>query len=138
MNNFDRGALTIRELDAHLREDFYLFIGKSFITLNPGVQYLPNKHIAAIAWHLEQVRLGRIKRLIITMPPRSLKSLSSSVALPAFVHGKDPTKHIVCVSYGQDFASKLQNDYRALLRSPFYRRIFPNTRIDASKIRRAR
>jgi hypothetical protein len=42
-----------------------------------------NWHIGAIAHHLKQVRLGRIKRLIINLPPRYLKSLMTSVAFPA-------------------------------------------------------
>src|ERR1700677_3195365 len=120
-------------LDAILRGNLYSFIRKVFMTLNPSALYRDNWHIQAIAWHLEQVRLGRITRLIITMPPRSLKSISASVAFPAFVHGKDPTKNILCVSYGQDLAAKLQNDYRAVLGAPWYNRIFPGTRIGPSK-----
>ena len=49
-----------------------------------------NWHICRIAYRLEQVRLGKIKRLIITVPPRSLKSIMCSVAFPAFVLGHDP------------------------------------------------
>ena len=41
-----------------------------------------NWHIQALAYYLEQVRLGKINRLIINMPPRSLKSIVSSVAFP--------------------------------------------------------
>jgi hypothetical protein len=89
----DRG-MDLALLDAILRDDFHSFIRKVFLTLNPGAQYRDNWHIRALAWHLEQVRLGRIKCLIITMPPRSLKSISASVAFSAFLHGKDPTKEI--------------------------------------------
>jgi predicted phage terminase large subunit-like protein len=116
-------------LDALLRNSPMTFIRKAFATLHPGDPFRNNWHINAIAWHLELVRQGRVKRLIITMPPRSLKSLSVSVAFPAFVHGHDPTRRIVCVSYGQELAAKLQNDYREVLGSDWYRRIFPNTRI---------
>ena len=49
-----------------------------------------NWHILALAFALEQVRSGKIKRLIINMPPRSLKSMMTSVAFPAFVLGHDP------------------------------------------------
>ena len=48
-------------------------------------------HIEAIAWQLERVRRGEIRRLIINMPPRSLKSIAASVAFPAFVLGHDPS-----------------------------------------------
>ena len=116
-----------------LRSDFSLFIEKCFRVLNPGTAYLPNWHIEAIAWHLEQVRLGKIKRLIITMPPRSAKSISASVAFPAFVHGHDPTKEIITVSYAQNLASSLHNDYRSIVSSEWYRDLFRGTRIDPRK-----
>src|SRR5260370_12819096 len=74
-------------VSALLRNDFMAFIRKTFMTLNPGAAFCDNWHINAIAHHLELVRLGTIKRLIITMPPRSLKSISASIAFPAFIHG---------------------------------------------------
>lgn len=116
-----------------LKADLYWFIEKCFRSLNPGTPYLRNWHIAGIAWHLEQVRLGKIKRLIVTMPPRSAKSISASVAFPAFVHGHSPTTKIIAVSYAQSLATKLHNDYRAVISSPWYQELFPETRIDTRK-----
>ena len=116
-----------------LRSNFAGFIGKCFQTLNPGTSYLYNWHIEAIAFHLEQVRLGKIKRLIITMPPRSAKSIAASIAFPAFIHGHDPTAEIVAESYAQNLASKLHNDYRLVLSSDWYMALFGDTRIDPKK-----
>lgn len=118
-----------RLLEAILRNYLPSLIAKAFSQLDPGTTFLPNWHIDAIAWHLEQVRLGRIRRLIITMPPRSLKSIAASVAFPAFVHAHHPDRRLICVSYASDLATKLHNDYRAVLRSPWYRELFPQTRI---------
>jgi len=92
-----------------------------------------NYHIEAMAYHLEQVRLGRIKRLIINLPPRYLKSLLTSVAFPAFVLGHDPTKRLIVVSYGSDLAVKLANDCRTVINSPRYRSIFRGTQISRTK-----
>ncbi|UVK55343.1 terminase family protein [Mesorhizobium sp. AR02] len=125
---FDRNLL-----DAALRTDFAAFIEAAFHLLNPGTDYAPNWHIDAIAHHLELVRLGTVRRLIITMPPRSLKSLSASIALPAFIHGHDPTRSVIGVTYAQDLSNKLSREYRSLIASPFYRRLFPQTRTDARK-----
>jgi len=77
--------------------------------------------------------LGKIKRLIINMPPRSAKSISASVAFPAFVHGHHPTTKIIAVSYAQSLASKLHNDYRSVISSPWYKGLFPDTRINPRK-----
>jgi predicted phage terminase large subunit-like protein len=92
-----------------------------------------NWHICTIAHHLEQVRRGKIKRLIITVPPRSLKSIMCSVAFPAFVLGHDPTKRLIVASYSADLAIKHGNDFRTVVNSAPYHAIFPAMRISAMK-----
>ena len=87
-----------RLLSALLRTDLSSFIPKVFQTVSPGDLYLHGWHIDAIAWALTRCLLGEIRRLIITLPPRSLKSIAASVAFPAFVLGRDPKQKIICVS----------------------------------------
>jgi predicted phage terminase large subunit-like protein len=123
----------IHLIDAMYRTDFPSFIGKCFYTLAPTSTFRMNWHIAAAAYHLEQVRLGKIKRLMINMPPRSLKSIMSSVAFPAFVLGHDPSKRLIAASYGSELAIKHANDCRAILNAPWYQRVFPQTRISRHK-----
>jgi predicted phage terminase large subunit-like protein len=108
-------------------------VQRIFPIVSPGSPFLPNWHVEAIAYALTRVMLGDIKRLIITVPPRSLKSICASVAFAAFVLGHDPTKCIICVSYSEGLARKHANDFRAVMRSPLYRRLFPGTRISAAK-----
>ena len=129
------GSITLKrdELDAVLRTDLPSFIESCFYTLLPTVEFHMNWHIEAIAFHLEQVRRGKIKRLIINLPPRSLKSIICSVAYPAFVMGHDPSARVIAVSYGTELATKLANDFRAILQSPRYRRLFPGTQISRAK-----
>ena len=121
------------QFDAIVRNDFVSFIQKCFHLLLPKVPFLINWHIFAIAFHLELVRVGKIKRLIINLPPQSLKSIMSSVAFPAFVLGYDSSKHLIVVSYGSELAAKLGNDCRAVLQSAWYQRLFPGTRISRLK-----
>ncbi len=71
-------------LDPFLRQDLASFIAKSFSTVSPGTVFLPNWHIEAIAWHVELVRLGHIRRLIIAMPPRSLSRSLPRWLFPIF------------------------------------------------------
>lgn len=118
-----------RLLQALLRTDLASFIGKAFGQITPGATYLPNWHIRAIAWHLQQVEAGQIKRLLITMPPRSLKSIAASVAFPAWILGRDPTRKIVCVSYANELSVKHSNDCRAVMQSDWYQALFPQNRI---------
>jgi predicted phage terminase large subunit-like protein len=112
-----------------MRRDLLHFVRRSFETVVPGETLRLNWHIQAIVHVLEQVRRGNIKRLIITIPPRHLKSITTSVAFPAFVLGHDPSKKFVCVSYSADLAIKHARDCRAVMNSPWYRRIFPEMRL---------
>jgi hypothetical protein len=118
-----------RVLEALLRRNLNAFVEKSFSTLAPGQAFVPAWHLQAIGWQLERVRRGEIRRLIINMPPRSLKSIMTSVAFPAFLLGHNPTQRIICVSYSGDLAKKHANDFRALVEAPWYRDLFPGARI---------
>ena len=113
------------ELRALLRLDLTSFIEKSFRELNPETEFLPNWHIEAIADQLEQCRRGRIKRLIINIPPRSLKSHCVSVAFVAWLLGHNPSAQIICASYAQDLADKHALDCRSVIASKWYQEVFP-------------
>ena len=71
-----------RVLDELQRQALAAFVEAMFCELNPGKRYSRNWHIETICWQLEQVARGKSQRLIITMPPRSLKSFIGSVASP--------------------------------------------------------
>lgn len=114
-------------LYAILRKDFNSFINKVFNTVNPGVKYYPNWHITLIAEYLQAIQNGDIKRLIINMPPRSLKSVCIGVAWPAWILGHDPTKRIMSASYSQILSEKHSLDCRFVMSSHWYKELFPKT-----------
>jgi predicted phage terminase large subunit-like protein len=120
-------------LAAILRSDFASFIRKCALTLAPGIPFQDNWHIHALAWYLDQVRRGAIRRLIINMPPRSLKSVAASVALPAFALGHDPVRRIICMSYGAELSVKHANDFRAIVDGDWYRALFPSMQVSRNK-----
>ena len=72
-----------REYDAILRSDLGYFAQRCFCELNPQAAFAMNWHIEVIAAKLAAVREGKIRRLIINLPPRHLKSLLASIAFPA-------------------------------------------------------
>jgi predicted phage terminase large subunit-like protein len=122
-----------RVLAAILATDIYSFVQASFPIVTGGATLLPNWHIEAMLFQLRKVLDGKIRRLIITVPPRSLKSICTSVCLPAFALGHDPSRKIICVSYSEALSRKHANDCRALMRSSLYRLVFPKTRISPAK-----
>jgi len=116
-------------LNAGLRSSFPTFLHRCALTLNPGMRFMPNWHLDAIANVLEKIRTGEITRLIINAPPRSLKSITVSVAFPAFLLGHDPSRRIFCISYGTDLAAKHASDFRSIVHAGWYRRAFPKMQI---------
>jgi hypothetical protein len=82
--------LSHREYDVILRADLGCFAERCFAQLNPQAVFLPNWHIEVIAAKLAAVREGKIRRLIINLPPRHLKSLLTSIASRPGVLGTTP------------------------------------------------
>lgn len=124
--------LTAAEFAALMRTDFYSFIDRSFRELNPETEFVHNWHIEVIAQELEKCRRGETRRLIINVPPRSLKSHCASVAFPAWLLGHCPSTKIIAASYGQDLADKHALDCRGIMTSTWYKRIFP-TRLTSNR-----
>ena len=106
--------------------DLHYFIKRCFNIINPNIKYIDNWHIELISRILEKVEDGTIKRLIINMPPRYLKSICTSVIFPAWIIGKSPNKRIVVASYSEKLSLKHSTDCRLIMESKFFRRIFPN------------
>ena len=125
-------ALEVAMLREGMRHDLATFTHRCFQTVTPGERFAPNWHLQAIAHRLDQVRRGRLRRLIIAMPPRSLKSVCASVAFPAFVLGHDPARKVICVSYSDGLAGKHADDCRQVMASAWYRELFPDTHIARS------
>lgn len=123
-----------RLLRAFLREDLSLFVRKAFLTLEPGTPYLHNWHIDHLCWQLMRVERGELRRLIINVPPRSMKSITVSVAFTAWLLGRDPAKKMICVSYADELARKLAVDSRTVIDSPWYRELFPRMQVSGRRV----
>lgn len=121
----DPTQVTPAEFDALLRNDLSTFIARAFVHVDPQGQFSSNWHLDLMADRLTKVYEGTIRRLIITVPPRSLKSICASVAFPAWVLGRDPSRRIICASYGQELANKLARDTISVMQAPWYERVFP-------------
>lgn len=115
-----------RMLDAVLRKDFVAFIEKVFQTVSGADDYVANWHIEAMAHALELVRIGVNNRLGIFLPPRHLKSIVVSVAYPAWVLAQKPSCRIMVVSHSLDLAVTLQRQFRQVVESDWYLRLFPH------------
>ncbi len=102
--------------------------------MNPGQTLTKNWHIDAVCYQLEQMTNGLADcRLVLCQPPRSLKSFIVTICFPAWRLGSDPTLSIIVASYADELSKKFSRDYRSLIETPFYRRLFPNARPNPRK-----
>ena len=92
-----------------------------------------NWHVEVIAGALEQCFAGKLCRLAINLPPRSLKSHMASISFPAWFLGHCPEARIICASYAQDLADKLASDCRTLITADWYKELFPSTRLETGR-----
>ena len=120
-------------VEAILRADFYSFIQVIFPLVSPNDPLMRNWHLEAMAYALTRVLEGKIRRLIITVSPRSLKSICASVAFPAFALGHNPRLRFICASYAENLALAHSRSCRDVMRSQLYRRLFPDTQIELGR-----
>jgi predicted phage terminase large subunit-like protein len=117
-------ALTAEQRAVLCRHDIAAFAAAAFAVVQPGVRYQPAAYLNLLCGKLQQLANGEVRNLIVTLPPRGLKSFLVSVVLPAFLIGRDPSHQVMAVSYGQSLADQHGRDRLKLMRSDFYRSVF--------------
>ena len=116
-----------------LKKDFYSYIQKVFYEVTGGEDFINSWHLEVICDTLEKCRKGEIKRLIINVPPRSLKSIITTVAFPAWLLGHNPKEKIISVSYSSELSEKFARDTKLVMNSTWYKRVFGKTRISRER-----
>jgi predicted phage terminase large subunit-like protein len=118
---------------ATLRDDFFAFLGFAVPVLRDGARLERAWYLDALAQELWHVARGHSLRLIVNMPPRSMKSTAVSVAYAAWWLGNNPSARIICASYNDALARALAGDFRRLVSHPIFREVFPRFRLDPVK-----
>lgn len=116
--------------DFVLRQDFAAFVRQVFKTVDPAKPFVPNWHVDAICHAVMDFLESDDLHLVINVPPRSLKSIIGSVALPAFLLGRNPSTRIICASYARGLTDDFARATTKVMSSGWYRRLFPNTLIE--------
>ena len=78
---------------------------------------------------LEAFAEGRIRKLIVSMPPQHGKSVGATTLLPAYMLGLDPDMRIAIASYSGTLASKFNRRVQRIIESREYEALFPDTTI---------
>ena len=100
------------------------FIQEAWHVLEPGRELKVGWAIKAMCEHLQAVTDGEINRLLINIPPGSMKSLTTGVFWPAYEWISDPTKRFMGTSHNQTLAIRDNRKCRMLIRSEWYQSLF--------------
>lgn len=79
----------------------------------------------AIGNALERCESNKIRRLIITLPPRMGKTELAVHRFIAWLMGRDPTRQVIVGTYNDTFAQDHGRKIRNIMDTPVYREIFP-------------
>ena len=113
-----------------LRNDLSVFVQRVFNEVSPNDSYIHNWHIDCICDYLNAVEGGDIKKLIIATPPRSMKTITISIAWSAWLLGKNPARQIVGASHTARLSADINVAVRSVLESEWYQAVFPETELE--------
>jgi hypothetical protein len=118
--------MTVENYQRLLKHHFYSFVRFSFNILEGESNYDDNWHIELLCANLTDVESDKHNRLIINLPPRSLKSFITSTCFPAWALGRKPDLKFIIISESQSLAEELSDNFKRLISSDRYRALFPN------------
>jgi predicted phage terminase large subunit-like protein len=97
--------------------------------IEPETSFKDNWHIRGLCAELEAVSRGEITRLVINVPPGSMKSILVNVMWPAWEWIKHPEYRYLTASYGYKLSGKHAKDFFNVVRSPWYKKHFRSLEI---------
>jgi predicted phage terminase large subunit-like protein len=117
-----------RELSSRHLADF---IRLGWPVIEPSIPYVHGRHIDVMCEHLEAVANGEIRRLIINVPPGTMKSTAVGVFFPMWLWGprKRPSMRFVGISHEQSLGIRDNLKCRRLVSSEWYQRLWPEVRL---------
>lgn len=109
------------------RRSLTTFIRRAWAVLEPGQPYVHGWHVDAMAAHLEAVTAGQITRLLINIPPGTMKSMMTSVFWPAWEWGPKGMAHVrfIGASHEEGLATRDNLRMRRLVQSEWFQRLWP-------------
>jgi predicted phage terminase large subunit-like protein len=105
------------------KENLHFFV-KTFWDTLEGVDFEDNWHIQAICEHLEGVACGKIKNLMLLIPPRHMKSSIVSIFFPVWVWLQNPSSKLISASATMNLSIGFTKQSMTLIESPKFMHLF--------------
>jgi hypothetical protein len=122
---------TLLEEAAMWQGDLRGFVQAAWPIIEPATTFCPNWHIDAICEHLRAASRGELRRLVINLPPRHMKSLTVSVLWPCWMWTFAAPMRFLTASYGANLAERDAIKSRNLIRSLWYHEHWPELELKA-------
>jgi predicted phage terminase large subunit-like protein len=136
LNDADKRVLLLERKKAILKARAGLIAFARYMSPDPDCRLDPGRssyedarHHRVIAAALEEVEAGRIRRLIISCPPRHGKTRLASICFPAWYLGRNPLKSVVFATYNDKYAQDVGGVVKTMLQSPLYQHVFPSLKL---------
>ena len=101
-----------------IKNDFMAFVKEMW------PEFIEGRHHKEISKKFNDIANGKIKRLIINMPPRHTKSEFASFLLPSWMVGRKPDLKIIQTTHTTELAIRFGRKAKTLIDSPEYQQIF--------------
>ena len=136
MNDADKRIFLLERKKAILESRDALIPFARYMSPDPDMRadatrstYEIARHHRVIAAALEEVEAGRIRRLMISVPPRHGKTRLASMLFPAWFLGRNPLKSIVFATYNDKYATDIGSVVKTMIQGPLYGHIFPDVKL---------
>ena len=94
-------------------------------------EFIEGEHHRKIAKKFEDIANGKIKRLIVNMPPRHTKSEFASYLFPAWMVGKNPKLKIIQTTHTGELAVRFGRKMKNLVDTSEFAQVFDECKIAA-------
>ena len=109
---------TVKTKESKIHSDFMSFVKHMW------PDFIEGNHHKIVAEKFNQIAEGKLKRLIINMPPRHTKSEFASFLLPAWMVGKNPKLKIIQSTNTTELSIRFGRKAKTLIDSPEYQEVF--------------
>ena len=121
------------EMEELFRNSLIAFAFKCYATINTGRCLKRAPYLELLAKEFELVAERKTRKLAVSVPPRHGKTTMGSIALPAWIVGRDPAARIMIITYGAELAEDIVPQIRTIMQSGWYKQAFP-TRLTKKKV----
>lgn len=117
-------SLRVSLASKRLRGSLLAFVREAWDIVEQGQAFQNNWHIEELCKILESVTAGNMKRVVVNVPPGTMKSLLTSVFWPCWMWANNPRLRILTAAYSDKRALDANLKARNIIKSLWFKKHF--------------